>query len=194
MAHIQRQEIIDALVGAVGLGAVSTFGDWLWTHYIPDGAVVPGILHGVVIFLVIALFLAWRAQRAGGDPARIRQLIWGLPVAGAVIAASFYPLFGVLGYLGSLLVTWVAMWWVLAWLNGRARNVDESGLATVTRAVAAAVGSGLAFWAISGIWTEAQPGGPNYAWNFVCWSFAFLPGFAALFLVTSAPSGETQTR
>ncbi|MEO1370627.1 MAG: hypothetical protein AAFX50_25875, partial [Acidobacteriota bacterium] len=96
------------------LGAVSTFGDWLWTHYIPDGAVVPGILHGVVVFLVIGLFLASQAVRAGGLPGRARQLTWGLPVAGAVIAAAFYPLYGLIdalgysayyGYLVSLLVT-----------------------------------------------------------------------------------------
>ncbi|MEM8994125.1 MAG: hypothetical protein AAGF23_04955 [Acidobacteriota bacterium] len=187
----QKQQAMDAGVGAVLLGAVSTFGDWLWTHYIPDGAVVPGILHGVVVFLVIGLFLASRAVRSGGLPERARQLVWGLPVAGAVIAAAFYPIYGFLdavgyggyrGYLGSLLVTWVAMWGVIAWLHGRARPHSQGAGETASRAALAAVGSGLAFWAISDIWTKAQPGGPNYLWHFACWSFAFLPGFAALLL------------
>lgn len=173
-----------SLAAAVTLGAVSTFGDWLWAHFIPDGAVIPGVVHGVVIFLVIALVLAATA-RADGDSAATRRLVWALPVAGALIAASFYPLFRVLGYLGSLLVTWVAMWLVTAWLYGRARGGHEGARRTLLRGLLAAVGSGLAFWAISGIWTEAQAGGPDYPWHFVCWSFAFLPGFAALLLLRS---------
>jgi len=44
------------------------------------------------------------------------------------------------------------------------------------------LGSGLAFWAVSGIWTRHDPGGPNYAYNFACWTLAFLPGFLALLL------------
>ena len=42
-------------------------------------------------------------------------------------------------------------------------------------------GTGLAFYAISGIWTRPSPDGPNYVRNFLSWTFAFLPGFAALF-------------
>ncbi|MEO1370088.1 MAG: hypothetical protein AAFX50_23140, partial [Acidobacteriota bacterium] len=57
----------------------------------------------------------------------------------------------------------------------------------------AAVGSGLAFWAISDIWTKAQPGGPNYLWHFACWSFAFFPGFAALLLPLPGSSESSVT-
>jgi hypothetical protein len=53
--------------------------------------------------------------------------------------------------------------------------------AALGRGLAAAVLSGVAFYMISGIWTEHRPGGPNYLTNFLYWSFAFLPGFVALF-------------
>jgi hypothetical protein len=53
--------------------------------------------------------------------------------------------------------------------------------------VLAAVGSGLAFWAISGIWTRHEAGGPRYAYNFACWTLAFLPGFLALLLRARPP-------
>jgi hypothetical protein len=51
------------------------------------------------------------------------------------------------------------------------------------RGVVAAILSGLAFYAISGIWTRPSPEGPNYVRNFLSWTFAFFPGFAALFMV-----------
>ena len=40
--------------------------------------------------------------------------------------------------------------------------------------------SGIAFYAISGIWTKPTPGGPDYLRHFGSWTVAFLPGFAAL--------------
>ncbi|MEM6455888.1 MAG: hypothetical protein AAF772_12400 [Acidobacteriota bacterium] len=165
---------LHAAVSALALGALSTFGDWLWTHYIPDGAIVPGVAHGVIVFLVMACLLAWAGR------AWVPTLLVGLPIAGAVIAALFYPLYAVLGYLGALLVTWIAMWLVTALLQRRARGNRESLRRTLVRGGLAALGSGLAFAAIAGIWTNPSPDGPNYLWHFVCWSFAFAPGFAAL--------------
>ena len=61
------------------------------------------------------------------------------------------------------------------------------------RGVLAALTSGLAFYAISGIWTNPAPGGPNYAYNFLCWTIAFLPGFAAL-LVTGRSARGSRVR
>ncbi len=77
-----------------------------------------------------------------------------------------------------MIVTWVAMWLSLAWLQRRARDSAESSVRTLTRGAAAALGSGLAFWAISGIWTGQQTAG--YPLRLAYWTFAFLPGFVAL--------------
>ncbi|MEM7587848.1 MAG: hypothetical protein AAF560_30950 [Acidobacteriota bacterium] len=167
--------IVAALVGCGILAAVSTFGDWLWSRYIPDGAVLPGVIHGAVIFLVLALVLG----KAAGTPTAMRRLLPTLPVAGIVIAAIFYPIAYAIGYIGALLVTWVMMWLSTAGLQRWARDGDESVGLTLLRGVAAAIGSGLAFWAISGIWTQPSPT-VNYLWRFLNWAFAFLPGFLAL--------------
>ncbi len=167
--------VLRSFIGAVVLGAVSTFGDWVWANYITDGAVIPGVVHGGVIFLILAAVLAWDGTRRAAA-----RLLPVLPAFGIVLAAVFYPLAWVLGYLGALLVTWVLMWLATAVLQRWARGGVETAGRSLLRGAAAAVGSGLAFWAISGIWTNPAPGGPSYPWTFACWTFAFLPGFLAL--------------
>lgn len=177
--------LVPAIAGAVALGAVSTLGDWIWAHYLRDGDPIAGVVHGAVIFLVLAAILAWNA---GTRRAAVR-LLPSLPAAGVLLAAVFYPLARVIGYLGALIVTWVGMWLALAALQRWASNGQESLGHTILRGVLAAIGSGLAFWAISGIWTnpEADPG---YLGRFAYWTFAFLPGFLALLLFPAAPKSK----
>ena len=72
----------------------------------------------------------------------------------------------------------------------RARIVDEARLLVERdgyeqlslRGLAAALASGLGFWAISGIWLGGSTRNPSYAVNFVSWFVAFAPGFACLLL------------
>ena len=185
-----RRDVMKSVVAALALGGLSTFGDWLWTHYIPDGAILPGVIHGAVIFLLLALILAWHA----GTRQAVRRLVPTLPLTGMLIAALFYPLAGVFGYGGALLVTWVTMWLCTAALLRWARGGAETVPRTLLRGAMAALGSGLAFWAISGIWTHPDPGGPNYLWHFACWGFAFLPGLLALLVGQPEPHGPHQPR
>ena len=175
---------VDAVLAALALGVLSTLGDFIWAKYLTDGAILPGVIHGALIFLAIALVLAWSAERAAaGSGQRVaRRLVASLPALGVGLAAVFYPLAYALGYLVSLLITWVGMWCGTAALYRWARDGREPRALTLARGAAAAVGSGLAFWAISGIWTRPSPDGPDYAWHLACWTFAFLPGFAALLL------------
>lgn len=170
------QDLGAVLTAALGLGALSAFGDWLWTHYLTDGAIAPGVIHGVIVFLIFAVVLA----RHAGTRRAWKLLLPSLPLAGLLIAAAFYPIAYATGYLAGLMITWVAMWLVLATLQRIARGKTEDLKLTLGRGALAAVGSGLAFWAVSGMWTQPTPGEPNYALHFVYWSFAFLPGFAAL--------------
>ena len=166
-----------AFVAAACLGAVSTVGDWIWARWIPDGAVVPGIVHGLLFFVALAVVLGW----AGGVQVQgsTRSLLATLPVAGLALAALFYPVAAAIGYLGGLLVTWAGMWLTLAWLLRRALHDRESGVRTLGRAAIAMIGSGLAFWAVSGMWTRpaAETG---YGLRFVYWTIAFVPGLLAL--------------
>lgn len=177
-----------ALICALGLGILSTFGDWLWTHYLEDGAIVPGIVHGAVILLAMAAVLAW----ASGSARAWRILLPSLPILGVVLAASFYPIAMTTGYLPALLITWIAMWLGTSWLNNRARGMTESASRTLLRGTNAALFSGLAFWLIAGIWTQPSPDGPNYWVHFVSWTFAFLPGFLSLLLLQ--PPVETASK
>ncbi len=177
MQHL-RVGIVQSLAGAVGLGALSAFGDWVWARYIPDGAIVPAIVHGSIVFLALAGVLAGCA----GTRRAARVLLPVLPAAGMLLAAVFYSLARLLGYLAALVLSWIAMWLITAGLQRLARGGVESAGATVLRGAAAALASGLAFWAISGMWTSPSPDGPNVLWHFACWTFAFLPGFLAMLL------------
>jgi len=165
-----------SLACAVTLGVFSSLGDWIWANYITDGAVIPGVVHGLLIFLLLAVVLGL----AAGEKLALRRLLFTLPLSGLVIAASFYPIAMVVGYIGGLLVTWAAMWLTLALLQRWSRSRTEPLGRSLARAGAAMILSGLAFWAISGIWTGAAQQPVNYIVRAGYWAFAFLPGFLAL--------------
>jgi hypothetical protein len=78
-----------------------------------------------------------------------------------------------------MLPAWMLFWICFALLQHYLS--PETLPRALGRGVAAGVLSGLAFYAISGIWTRHSPGGPNYPLHFIYWSFAFLPGFLVLF-------------
>ena len=164
---------IHAIVGSLLIAALSTFGDFVWARFVPAHRPVFGLLHGTALCMAIGLFLGALRQRArrGG-------------VAGALIglaaAGGYYLLARLMGY-AAMFVLWVALWAAFGLLNGRGLGDPRSRTAgAVARGSLAALGSGLAFYAISGIWTRPTPGGPDYAYHFLCWTVAFLPGFLAL--------------
>lgn len=175
---LHSMNLLASVLGALVMALFSTLGDWIWANYIPAGSVVSGVLHGALIFLVLGTVLAGSI----GTPLAAKRLIPALPVAGLLLAGSFYPLAWVVGYLTALLMTWMTMWIATAFLNDWARGRRESARRIALRGALAAWASGLAFWAISDIWTSPPPGGPDYRWNFACWTFAYLPGFLALLL------------
>jgi hypothetical protein len=74
------------------------------------------------------------------------------------------------------MLLWICFGLLEAVLGG-----GKSASAAIFQGVIAAVLSGAAFYAISGIWTNPSPHGPNYLRNFASWTFAFFPGFTALF-------------
>jgi len=161
----------DALMVAVLLGAVMTFGDFLWSALRLPHRVAYGIAHGAVMCLCLGLVIGWRTQRvAAGALAG--------PLIGVVAALTFYALAPWLRY-SAMLPAWMLFWILFAVLQqrlsrqGRARDAALRGLA-------AAALSGLAFYAISGIWTKPATD-TNYLVNLAAWTFAFLPGFAVLF-------------
>lgn len=172
-----RAGLLAAAGAALVLAAVSTLGDWIWARFLTDGSIVAGVLHGVVFFAVLALVLAFSCP----VPRRaLAKLLPTLPLVGLLIAAGFYPLARAFGYLAALLVAWVAMWLALAFLHRTAGGRAETHRRALLRATLAALGSGLAFWAVADMWTQPAPDGPHLLEHLGRWFVAFLPGMLAL--------------
>jgi hypothetical protein len=72
------------------------------------------------------------------------------------------------------------LWAALAWLDVQALRGRRAPGEALLRGALAALGSGVAFWAISGIWTRPRPGGPHLVQHALSWTVAFLPGMLAL--------------
>jgi hypothetical protein len=157
-----------------------TLGDFVWARFVPAHRVVYGLVHGVVLCLAIGLVLGFPRRRPVAGAA-------GGAVIGLGAALAFYALAPLFGW-GAMLPAWMAFWIALAFLQGRGLGEPRAPQReVVARGLGAAVASGLAFWAISGIWTQPAPQGPDYLRHFLSWAFAFFPGFLALALGRSPP-------
>jgi len=167
-----------AVVGALFLAAVSTLGDFIWAAFQLRHRPVYGLVHGAVICLCIGAVVGWRARRL------VAGTLAG-PAVGVVAAGLFYALAPFLRY-AAMYPAWMFFWCSFALLQEQLTVSPHYRFAAI-RGVAAALVSGFAFYAL-GIWTEPQlTAAPNYLRNFIYWSFAFLPGFVALFVGGTAP-------
>jgi hypothetical protein len=164
--------MVHALAGALALGAVMTLGDYVWEALRLRHRVGYGIAHGALMCLSLGTVIGWRARRVAMGAA-------AGPLVGVAAAGVFYLLAPLLRY-SAMFPAWMFFWICFALLQHYLRPEDSWKRAAL-RGVIAALLSGLAFYVISGIWTRPSPGGPNYVRNFLSWSFAFLPGFVALF-------------
>jgi hypothetical protein len=171
--------LMPALIGALLTAAVSTLGDFLWKNVLPHGIPAYWFAHAIVLFSTVGACL--------GLPSR-------KPFAGAVGAvaigcgatAGFYFLQAAMGY-AAMFPLFVGLWFGLGILAGRLLQRHDSMRVVVVRSLLAAVGSGLGFYAISGIWMPFNPQGLDYVKHFVYWTLAYLPGFAALLVRTREP-------
>jgi hypothetical protein len=172
-------QLVHAAVAAVALGVLSTFGDFLWEALRLRHRVVTGVGHGAVICLAIGLAIGLRAERP------LPGVIVG-PLVGVLAAATFYLLAPALGW-NAMFPAWMLFWICFALLQTWLSRGHRWGVA-LARGLVAALLSGAAFYLVSGMWTKPPRGGPNYAMNLVSWTFAFFPGFLALFWGESSTS------
>ena len=161
----------DAVGAALLLGLVMTGGDVLWAVLDLPHRRLYGVVHGAVMCLVLGMVIGWRTGRTSVGAA-------AGPIIGVLAALVFYALAWKLRFV-ALLPAWMSFWILFAFLQQWLARRETAARAAV-RGLVAAVLSGLSFIAISGIWTR-PPANPNYLVNFAAWSFAFLPGFLALF-------------
>lgn len=162
-----------AIVGALLIAALNTLGDFIWARFIPAHRPLFGLLHGALLCLGIGLYLG-----------ALRRLPARGAVAGALIglgaAGGYYLLAGFVGY-AAMFLLWMALWAAFGALLGRGLGEPRSSPgAALGRGALAAVGSGAAFYAVSGIWQRTPASVADYAYHFLCWTIAFLPGFLAL--------------
>jgi hypothetical protein len=193
-----------AIGGALVTAAVSTLGDYLWANVLPHQRPIYGLAHGALLFLTVGFCLGVAASppspRLRRDLAGARSAM-ARPVAGAAGGAligfaatvGFYLLQPYIGY-SALFVLFVGLWVALGVLNGRVLQQRDSAGTVLLRSLLAAVGSGLGFYAISGIWFPFAPHGWDYAKHFVYWTIAYLPGFAALLLGNKSSAALSRLR
>ncbi len=165
--------ILQAVAGALLLAALNTFGDFMWARFALRHRMLLGLVHGAALCLAIGGYLG----------ALRRRLLHGA-LSGAAIglaaALCFYALAPLLR-MYAMFPAWMALWAGFALLDARGlRRPPASQASGLLRGALAALCSGAAFYAISGIWTRPRPGGPDYLTNFLSWTAAFLPAFLAL--------------
>ena len=166
-----------AIAAALTLGVIMTFGDFVWETLRLRHRMATGVAHGVIMCFCIGAFVGLRERR----------LLAGLaagPIIGLLAAGGFYLLAPWLRF-AAMFPMWGLFWICFALLQDRLSTNLRSSQA-IARGVAAALLSGAAFYAISGIWTRPSPDGPDYIRNLWSWTFAFWPGFVCLFAFRSA--------
>ena len=170
--------VVATVAGSVAIAALSTLGDFIWAAGNLRHRPEYGLTHGTLLFLAIGLFLGVLSRQ----PAMGAMLGAAL---GFVAAGAFYLLAPVVGY-SAMFIVWIALWLALALLYARLNESKVGWSAVLGRGGAAAVTSGIAFYAISGIWRPFDPRGWDYAVHFGAWTAAYLPGFGAL-LISRSP-------
>ena len=170
-ALLMTRDLSLAIGSAVFAAVVMTLGDFVWASQLLRHRAAYGLLHGAGLCLALGLALGAPAKRP------VTGAIGGL-VVGILSAASFYVLAPVMRY-SAMFVSWVLLWILLALLD-RMLQRRASVVSALMRGALAAVASGAAFYAISGMWENWNPQTIDYVDHFLRWSFAFLPGFLAL--------------
>ena len=162
-----------ALIGAAVTAVVSTAGDYLWANVIPHGPMIYWFLHAIVLFTTIGACL--------GLPSR-KPLLGAIGCVGIGCGATlaYWFLQQPLGYIAAIAVLFCAMWLAIGYLTGRVLEQRDSLPVVLGRSAAAAVGSGLGFYLISGIWMPFNPHGWDYLYHLLSWLVAYLPAFTAL--------------
>jgi hypothetical protein len=161
----------NAAMGAVTMAAISAIGDAIWFELNLPHKMVYGLAHGTLLCAAIGTWLGALVRRALAGAA-------GGAAIGLAAAASYYVLAPFTGP-GVMFVVWMALWVAIAALDGWLMRGRLPAGGALARGAAAAIASGLAFYAISGIWFHHE-GPRNYAMHFASWMLPYFAAFIAL--------------
>ena len=143
------------MIGAVATAAVSTSGDYLWKNALPHGQPIYWFAHAIVLFATVGACLGWPSRKVPAGGARRRSR------SAAAATRGFYVLQPLMGYSAMFLPVRRCCGWGWALLTGRVLQGRRGRMADVlvAQAALAAIGSGLGFYVISGIWMPFNPHG-----------------------------------
>ena len=175
------------VAGILGVALVATLADYTWYTLHVRHSITTGIVHGAVLLTAVGAVLGLDAGR----------VVKGLPIgalAGVGGALTYYVLVALVDrrtYGAAIPLSWVALWLIVAVLDGRWLRAPERrpwwGIAV--RGTLAAVLSGLAFFMVMNtLWGRPPATGRNYALQFAAWVVAWAPGLLALTLGRSSSS------
>jgi hypothetical protein len=168
-------------VGILGVALAATLGDYTWYTLNVRHSIMAGIVHGAVLLTAVGGVL-------GLDAGRVLK---GLPIgtiAGVGGALIYYLLVALIDrrtYGMAIPASWVAMWLLLALLDGRWLRAPQRRPwgEIAMRGVLAAVLSGLGFFLVMDtLWGRPPATGRNYLLQFAAWVVAWAPGLLALTL------------
>jgi hypothetical protein len=172
-------------VGILGVALVATLGDYTWYTLNVRHNIATGIIHGAVLLTAVGAVL-------GLDAGRVLR---GLPtgtlsgIGGALIYCVLVTLMDRRTYGTAIPASWVAMWLIVALLDGRWLRAPQRRPwgEIAMRRVLAAVLSGIAFFLVlNTLWGRSPATGKNYFVQFAAWVIAWAPGLLALTLGRSA--------
>jgi hypothetical protein len=167
------------VVGIFAVALVATVADYTWYTLHVRHSILTGIVHGVVLLTAVGAVLGLHAGR----------VMNGLPIgalAGIGGALTYYLLVALVDrrtYGSAIPMSWVALWLIVAVLDGRWLHAPErrSWRVIAMRGTLAAVLSGAAFYMVMNtLWGRPPASGRNYAVQFGAWVVAWAPGLLAL--------------
>ena len=173
------------VVGILGVALVATLADYTWYTLGVRHSMTTGIIHGAVLLTAVGAVLGLDAGR----------VVKGLPIgalAGVGGALTYYLLIALVDrrtYGSAIPASWVALWLIVAVLDGRWLRAPERRpwRAIAIRGALAAVLSGVAFFMVMNtLWGRPPATGRNYAVQFAAWVVAWAPGLLALTLGRSS--------
>jgi hypothetical protein len=189
-SHINNyyNESMRTVAGILGVALVATLADYTWYTLHVRHSMTTGIIHGAVLLTAVGAVLGLDAGR----------VVKGVPIgalAGVGGALTYYLLIALVDrrtYGSAIPASWVALWLIVAMLDGRWLRAPErrSWRMIAIRGALAAVVSGVAFFLVMNtLWGRPPATGRNYAVQFCAWVVAWAPGLLALIL--GRPSSAT---
>ncbi|HBY63958.1 MAG TPA: hypothetical protein DEH78_29395 [Solibacterales bacterium] len=167
------------LAGILAVALIATLADYTWYTLHVRHSIVTGVIHGAAVLTAVGAVLGLHVGR-----------VWkGLPIgalAGIGGALTYYLLIALVDprpYGSAIPASWVALWLIVAVLDGRWLRAPQRRPwpAIALRAALAAILSGASFFlVVNTLWGRPPVTGRNYALQFAAWAVAWAPALLTL--------------